>query len=58
VYESSMANKENILVVDDDPEIVSLLRRGLIYEGYNVVQVKKPSRKPGKMSRTWLSWML
>ncbi len=23
-----------ILVVDDDPEIVSLLRRGLIYEGY------------------------
>jgi two-component system response regulator MprA len=32
-----MANKENILVVDDDPEIVSLLRRGLIYEGYNVV---------------------
>lgn len=31
-----MANKENILVVDDDPEIVSFLRRGLIYEGYNV----------------------
>ncbi len=25
-----------ILVVDDDPEIVSFLRRGLIYEGYNV----------------------
>jgi len=25
-----------ILVVDDDPEIVSLLRRGLIYEGYAV----------------------
>jgi len=25
-----------ILVVDDDPEIVSLLRRGLIYEGYSV----------------------
>ncbi len=25
-----------ILVVDDDPEIVSLLRRGLAYEGYSV----------------------
>lgn len=25
-----------ILVVDDDPEIVSFLRRGLIYEGYTV----------------------
>lgn len=25
-----------ILVVDDDPEILSLLRRGLIYEGYQV----------------------
>ncbi|MBI4302947.1 MAG: response regulator transcription factor [Chloroflexi bacterium] len=25
-----------ILVVDDDPEIVGLLRRGLIYEGYEV----------------------
>lgn len=25
-----------ILVVDDDPEIVSFLRRGLIYEGYSV----------------------
>lgn len=25
-----------ILVVDDDPEIVSFLRRGLIYEGYGV----------------------
>ena len=25
-----------ILVVDDDPEIVSFLRRGLIYEGYEV----------------------
>jgi two-component system response regulator MprA len=26
----------NILVVDDDPEIVSLLRRGLVFEGFNV----------------------
>ena len=26
-----------ILVVDDDPEIVSFLRRGLIFEGYSVV---------------------
>jgi two-component system response regulator MprA len=26
----------NILVVDDDPEIVSFLKRGLIYEGYGV----------------------
>ena len=25
----------HILVVDDDPEIVSFLRRGLIYEGYS-----------------------
>lgn len=28
--------KTSILVVDDDPEILSLLRRGLIYEGYDV----------------------
>jgi two-component system response regulator MprA len=26
----------SILVVDDDPEIVSFLKRGLIYEGYSV----------------------
>jgi two-component system response regulator MprA len=26
----------NILVVDDDPEIVSFIKRGLIYEGYSV----------------------
>ena len=26
-----------ILVVDDDPEVVSFIRRGLIYEGYRVV---------------------
>ena len=26
----------HILVVDDDPEIISFLRRGLIYEGYQV----------------------
>jgi len=29
-------NKSHILVVDDDPEIVSLLRRGLVFEGYSV----------------------
>ncbi len=29
--------RENILIVDDDPEIVSFLRKGLIYEGFNVV---------------------
>ena len=29
-------NKLAILVVDDDPEIVSFLRRGLIFEGYAV----------------------
>jgi two-component system response regulator MprA len=29
-------NKSRILVVDDDPEIVSFLRRGLIFEGYAV----------------------
>ena len=28
--------KTNILVVDDDPEILSMIRRGLIYEGYDV----------------------
>jgi len=28
--------KTSILVVDDDPEILSLLRRGLIYEGYDI----------------------
>jgi two-component system response regulator MprA len=28
--------KSRILVVDDDPGIVSMLRRGLIFEGYNV----------------------
>lgn len=26
----------NILVVDDDPEILSLIRRGLVFEGYSV----------------------
>jgi two-component system response regulator MprA len=30
-------NMPRILVADDDPEIVSFLRRGLIYEGYSVV---------------------
>jgi two-component system response regulator MprA len=30
------AGQMDILVVDDDPEILSILRRGLIYEGYNV----------------------
>ena len=25
---------EHILVVEDDPQIADLLRRGLIYEGY------------------------
>jgi two-component system, OmpR family, response regulator MprA len=28
--------KTNILVVDDDPEILNMIRRGLIYEGYDV----------------------
>ncbi len=32
----SVENKIRILVVDDDPEIVSLLRRGLAFEGYQV----------------------
>ena len=27
---------EHILVVEDDPQIADLLRRGLIYEGYSV----------------------
>jgi len=31
-----MENKINILVVDDDPGIVSVLRRGLAFEGYAV----------------------
>lgn len=29
-------NRIHVLVVDDDPEIVSLLRRGLVFEGYTV----------------------
>jgi two-component system, OmpR family, response regulator MprA len=29
-------NKSHILVVDDDPEILSFLRRGLAFEGYSV----------------------
>ena len=29
-------NKFRILVVDDDPEIVSFLRRGLVFEGFTV----------------------
>jgi two-component system, OmpR family, response regulator MprA len=33
---SIMENKTRILVVDDDPEIVNFLRRGLIFEGYAV----------------------
>jgi two-component system response regulator MprA len=32
----SDVEKKRILVVDDDPGIVSFLRRGLIFEGYNV----------------------
>jgi len=32
-----MADKASVLVVDDDPNIVSFLRRGLIYEGYDVI---------------------
>lgn len=31
-----MADSARILVVDDDPEIVGFVRRGLIYEGYSV----------------------
>ncbi len=31
-----MEDKKRILVVDDDPEIVSLLKRGLAFEGYQV----------------------
>lgn len=31
-----MADTARILVVDDDPEIVGFVRRGLIYEGYAV----------------------
>ena len=33
---STTGSKPSILVVDDDPEIVSFLRRGLIFEGYAV----------------------
>ncbi len=31
-----MENKSTILIVDDDPEILSFLRRGLAFEGYEV----------------------
>ena len=27
---------QRILVVDDDPEIVGMLKRGLVYEGYSI----------------------
>ena len=33
---TELENKRHILVVDDDPEIVNLLKRGLIFEGYKV----------------------
>lgn len=31
-----MVERARILVVDDDPDILSVVRRGLIYEGYDV----------------------
>jgi two-component system response regulator MprA len=34
--DGSIRSKMRILVVDDDPEIVSFVRRGLAYEGYTV----------------------
>ncbi len=37
-------NKQRILVVDDDPEIVSVLKRGLAYEGYMVDKSLQVSR--------------
>jgi two-component system response regulator MprA len=33
---TTVENRSRILVVDDDPEIVSFLRRGLIFEGYAI----------------------
>lgn len=35
-YRIGLGHNMRILVVDDDPEIVSFLKRGLIYEGYTV----------------------
>ncbi len=29
--------RENIMVIDDDEKITSMLRRGLAFEGYSVV---------------------
>lgn len=39
----------NILVVDDDPEIVSFLRRGLTYEGYHVITASDGSEALSKL---------
>jgi two-component system, OmpR family, response regulator MprA len=33
---AASVNRPGILVVDDDPEILSFLRRGLVFEGYSV----------------------
>ncbi|MCL4553198.1 MAG: response regulator, partial [Candidatus Marsarchaeota archaeon] len=35
-----MDSNKRILIVDDDPEILSLLRRGLAYEGYLIEQAQ------------------
>jgi len=35
-FDGETAMPEHILVVEDDPQIADLLRRGLIYEGYSV----------------------
>ena len=47
---------EHILVIEDDPQIADLLRRGLIYEGYSVKVAadgrRRPERPPAIARRT------
>ena len=41
---------EHILVIEDDPQIADLLRRGLIYEGYSVTVADDG---PAGLSAAW-----
>ena len=47
-----MENEINILVVDDDPGIVSVLRRGLAFEGYAVSTASDGAEALAKLRNT------
>jgi CheY-like chemotaxis protein len=47
----------HILVVDDDPAVTNMLRRGLAYEGYSPLLGRPDWRWHGNSHRTWSSWM-